>query len=172
MSRHPVLLSTVEAGAGPATRRRLLAILLDRLLAVKRPLAHTQRMTERTPTIDWRALADRVLDGETIDRETALTLLRASDADTAEVVAAAHRIRRTYFGNTVKVNFLVNIKSGICPEDCHYCSQSKLSRAPIDKYPLLAGSDIASAARRGHEFGARRSVTGAAWRRIQSGAMR
>jgi biotin synthase len=54
------------------------------------------------------------------------------------------------------VNFLVNIKSGICPEDCHYCSQSKLSRANIDKYPLLAGDDILAAARRGHEFGARR----------------
>jgi biotin synthase len=65
-------------------------------------------------------------------------------------------VRTRYFGNTVKVNFLINIKSGICPEDCHYCSQSKLSKAPIDKYGLLSSADIIEAARRGHEFGARR----------------
>ena len=83
-------------------------------------------------------------------------MLRAPDAEMPAIVAAAHRLRRRYFGNTVKVNFLVNIKSGICPEDCHYCSQSKLSKAPIDKYNLLSGGEILAAARRGHEFGARR----------------
>ena len=91
-----------------------------------------------------------------VTREDAGSILRAPDAEVPDLVAAAHRVRRRYFGNTVKVNFLVNIKSGICPEDCHYCSQSKLSKAPIDKYPLLSGQDILTAARRGHEFGARR----------------
>jgi biotin synthase len=105
---------------------------------------------------DWRALADRVIEGDAITREEAAALLASDDAAVPELVAAAGRVRRRYFGNTVKVNFLVNIKSGICPEDCHYCSQSKLSRAPIDKYGLLSGGDIATAARRGHEFGARR----------------
>ena len=83
-------------------------------------------------------------------------MLRAPDAEMPAIVAAAHALRRRYFGNTVKVNFLVNIKSGICPEDCHYCSQSKLSKAPIDKYNLLSGGEILASARRGHEFGARR----------------
>jgi biotin synthase len=106
---------------------------------------------------DWLSLAERILrDSYTLTREDALHVLRAPDAEVPEMVAAAHRIRRHHFGNTVKVNFLVNIKSGICPEDCHYCSQSKLARTPIDKYPLLSGEDIVTAARRGHEFGARR----------------
>ncbi len=83
-------------------------------------------------------------------------MLRAPDEDLPALVAAAHRVRRRYFGNRVKVNFLVNIKSGICPEDCHYCSQSKLSRAKIDKYPLLSSNEIVTSALRGHEFGARR----------------
>ncbi len=115
---------------------------------------HVPRTTHQTP--DWLALADRVIDGYVLTREEALAALQAPDADVPEIVAAAHRVRRRYFGDTVKVNFLVNIKSGICPEDCHYCSQSKLSKAPIDKYPLLSGGDILTAARRGHEFGARR----------------
>ncbi|MEX2247946.1 MAG: biotin synthase BioB [Dehalococcoidia bacterium] len=106
--------------------------------------------------MDWQRIAERVLDGDRLDTAESLAVLRASDADTPAIVAAAHAVRRRYFGNTVKVNFLVNIKSGICPEDCHYCSQSKLSRAKIDKYPLLSGDQILTAARRGHEFGARR----------------
>jgi biotin synthase len=101
-------------------------------------------------------LADRALQGGALTRDEALALLRAPDDDVPAMVAAAHVVRRRYFGNSVKVNFLVNIKSGICPEDCHYCSQSKLSRAPIDKYGLMNGEDILAAARRGHEFGARR----------------
>jgi biotin synthase len=113
-------------------------------------------MSESNADGRWSALADRVLQGGAINHEDALAILRAPDADVPDLVAAAHRVRRRYFGNTVKVNFLVNIKSGICPEDCHYCSQSKLSKAPIDKYPLLSGQDILTAARRGHEFGARR----------------
>ena len=46
-------------------------------------------------------------------------------------------MRRRFFGDRVKLNALVNIKSGLCPEDCHYCSQSKVSTAPIQKYPYL-----------------------------------
>jgi biotin synthase len=101
-------------------------------------------------------LSRDVLDGAALSRDQAHAILNAPDDEVPEIVAAAHAIRRRYFGNTVKVNFLINIKSGICPEDCHYCSQSKLSRAPIDKYALLGGADIIEAARRGHEFGARR----------------
>jgi len=105
---------------------------------------------------DWMRLADRALDGVPPSREEALAVLEAPDEEMPAIVAAASRLRRRYFGNTVKVNFLVNIKSGICPEDCHYCSQSKVSRAQIDKYNLLSGGDILDAALRGDRFGARR----------------
>jgi biotin synthase len=106
--------------------------------------------------MDWMSLAERTLEGSPPTVEESLALLGAPDDEAPAIVAAAHLVRRRYFGNRVKINFLVNIKSGICPEDCHYCSQSRLSRAPIDKYNLLPGSDIVTAARRGREFGARR----------------
>jgi len=106
--------------------------------------------------MDWIALSARVLDGYALTTEESLAVLQAPDDEMPAIVAAAHVLRRHYFGNTVKVNFLVNIKSGICPEDCHYCSQSKLSKAPIDKYGLLGADDILKAALRGHEYGARR----------------
>jgi biotin synthase len=46
-------------------------------------------------------------------------------------------VRRHYFGKKVKLNMIFNAKSGYCPEDCGYCSQSIVSTAPIEKYTLL-----------------------------------
>jgi biotin synthase len=106
--------------------------------------------------MDWMQIAERALEDIAPTADESLAILRTPDEEMPAIVAAAHRVRRRYFGNTVKVNFLVNIKSGICPEDCHYCSQSKLSKAPIDKYNLLSGGEILASALRGHEFGARR----------------
>lgn len=93
----------------------------------------------------WKALADQVLAGSPVSRDQALSVLEALDEDTPEIVAEAYRLRRRYFGHRVKLNFLLNIKSGLCPEDCHYCSQAKDSTAPIDKYPFLSVEDIQAA---------------------------
>lgn len=41
----------------------------------------------------------------------------------APTVAAAGRVRRHFFGRRVKLNTIINVKSGMCPEDCNYCSQ-------------------------------------------------
>jgi biotin synthase len=48
----------------------------------------------------------------------------------------------------VRLHFLLNAQSGLCPEDCNYCSQSKISAAEIDKYPMLAREKILAAADR------------------------
>jgi biotin synthase len=106
--------------------------------------------------VDWMGIAERALTGAAPTTEESLAVLRAPDTEMPAIVAAAHVLRHRYFRNTVKVNFLVNIKSGICPEDCHYCSQSRLSKAAIDKYNLLSGSEILASALRGYEYGARR----------------
>lgn len=44
----------------------------------------------------------------------------ASDAETFALVDAAGTLRRHYFGNKMQVNYLFNLKSGMCPEDCSY----------------------------------------------------
>jgi biotin synthase len=63
------------------------------------------------------------------------------------VLAAAYAVRRQFFGNTVQLFFLMNAKSGLCPEDCGYCSQSKVSEAEIPKYNLLSGPKLLEAAK-------------------------
>jgi biotin synthase len=94
----------------------------------------------------WHALAADVLAGAPITREQALAIMQSSDLELLDLVAAAYRLRHRYFGNTVQLYFLVNAKSGLCPEDCSYCSQSKISKAPIEKYRMLSTEQLLAGA--------------------------
>lgn len=105
-------------------------------------------MPTRVDCPNWNDLADRALSGEQITRAEAQAVLRAPDDVLLDQLAAAYRVRRHYWGNRVRLHFLLNAQSGLCPEDCHYCSQSKISTAAIAKYPLLAREKILEAAGR------------------------
>jgi biotin synthase len=107
------------------------------------------------PSTDWLDLADRVLGGPPLTRPEALAVLRAPDDELLEVMSAAYRVRRRYFGNTVQLYFLMNAKSGLCPEDCSYCSQSKVSEAEIPRYNLLSRDKLLDGARVAHERGSK-----------------
>jgi biotin synthase len=106
-----------------------------------------------TASIDWQDLADRALAGETISRDDARAVLAAPDDALLEQLAAAYRVRRHYHGNRVRLHFLLNAQSGLCPEDCHYCSQSAVSTAEIEKYPFMAREKILAAADRAAGLG-------------------
>lgn len=97
----------------------------------------------------YQTLAERVLAGDPATASDARTILSSSDEDLLDFVAAASRLRREHFGNRVKVNYLVNLKSGLCPEDCGYCSQRLGSEADILKYSWLPKDE----AKRQAEFG-------------------
>ncbi len=97
----------------------------------------------------YSSLADRVLAGTPATADDAHAILSSSDEELLDLVAAASRLRREHFGSRVKVNYLVNLKSGLCPEDCGYCSQRLGSEAEILKYSWLPGDE----ARRQAEFG-------------------
>ncbi len=101
-------------------------------------------------------LADRQLSGASLTRQEALAILKSRDEQLLDVVAAASRLRRAHFGNTVKVNYLVNLKSGLCPEDCTYCSQRLGSASQILKYTWLKPEEAVEQAARGIRAGASR----------------
>src|SRR3954451_22257642 len=101
-------------------------------------------------------LADAVLAGTPATVDDALDVLRSTDEALLGLVAAAARLRRKHFGNTVKVNYLVNLKSGLCPEDCHYCSQRLGSEADVLKYTWLKRDDAVEQAAAGLRGGATR----------------
>jgi len=95
----------------------------------------------------WTGLADRVIAGHRLTFEEALTVLQSPDDELLDVLAAAYKIRRRYWGKTIQLYFLMNAKSGLCPEDCHYCSQSKVSEAEIPRYNLLSREKLLDGAR-------------------------
>ncbi|QDV74885.1 biotin synthase BioB [Botrimarina mediterranea] len=107
--------------------------------------------TERT---DWSALADRVLAGDHLTVEEARAVLACPDDELLALIDAAYRVRREHFGKRVQLYFLMNAKSGLCPEDCSYCSQSKVSDAEIPKYNLLSRDKLLSGAKMAAERGA------------------
>jgi biotin synthase len=96
----------------------------------------------------WNDYSRQALAGEPLDRTQARHVLEALPQETPSLIAAAYDVRRHYFGNRVRLNYLLNAKSGLCPEDCHYCSQSKDSSAPIDKYPWLSVEETLKMAER------------------------
>ncbi|KNB53886.1 biotin synthase BioB [Streptomyces caatingaensis] len=101
-------------------------------------------------------LVDKGLRRELPTREEALAVLATSDDDLLDVVAAAGKVRRRWFGRRVKLNYLVNLKSGLCPEDCSYCSQRLGSDTGILKYTWLKPEDASRAAAAGVAGGAKR----------------
>ncbi|HEY9886802.1 MAG TPA: biotin synthase BioB, partial [Candidatus Obscuribacterales bacterium] len=107
-------------------------------------------MTSLLSTLDWNSLADQALAGALISREDAHRVLAAPDTELLAQLHAAYRVRHHYWGNRVRLHFLLNAQSGLCPEDCHYCSQSKISTAEIEKYPLMAQERVLAAAERAH----------------------
>ena len=103
----------------------------------------------------YQEMADQVLSGEPLNREQALSILTAPDIDVLSILSAGFRIRHQHFGKSVQLYFLMSAKSGLCPEDCHYCSQSKVSEAPVPKYNILKRDDLMEAARLASERGAK-----------------
>lgn len=106
----------------------------------------TERHSEASTNI-WQQFATDVLAGETMSREQALAVLDCPDEELLDLLSGVYRVRRRWFGNQVQLYFLMNAKSGLCPEDCSYCSQSKISEAEIPRYNLLSRDKLMEGAR-------------------------
>jgi biotin synthase len=97
---------------------------------------------------DYMMFAQKALRDEPLTSAESLAVLQAPDHDLLPLLHAAFAVRSTYFGRTVRLQMLQNAKSGACQEDCHYCSQSAISTAPIDRYNLLPRQQMIEGARR------------------------
>lgn len=106
--------------------------------------------------MEWSSIVERSLKGQAISREEAKAILELPDEEVPQALRAAFEVRKVRWGKRVKVCVLQNARSGLCPEDCHYCSQSMLSEAKITKYPLLSIEQLVDGARRACEAKAKR----------------
>jgi len=92
-------------------------------------------------------LAQKALRDEVLSRSECQAALNTPDEDLLGLLQAAFTVRSRYFGKTVRLQMLQNAKSGACQEDCHYCSQSAVSTAAIERYNLLPQKQMIEGAR-------------------------
>ncbi|MGV0748692.1 MULTISPECIES: biotin synthase BioB [Mycobacteriaceae] len=84
-------------------------------------------------TDDILALArEQVLErGEALRRDQVLEVLQLPDDRLDELLALAHEVRMRWCGPEIEVEGIISLKTGGCPEDCHFCSQSGLFSSPV-----------------------------------------
>jgi len=102
--------------------------------------------------MNWDLLADEVINGKLISETEALSILKCPDENLLKLLDGAFKVRRHYYGKKVKLNMIINTKSGICPENCGYCSQSTVSTATIQKYRMLDKETILQGAKQAHHL--------------------
>jgi biotin synthase len=83
--------------------------------------------------IDILQSAERqvLADGQGLTQEQALACLRLPDSRLDELLALAHEVRMRWCGPEVEVEGIVSVKTGGCPEDCHFCAQSGVFDSPV-----------------------------------------
>ena len=82
-----------------------------------------------------------------------------------DLLFQAQTMHRQHFdANQVQVSTLLSIKTGACPEDCGYCSQSAASDTTLEREKLLPLDEVITAATAARESGSTRFCMGAAWR--------
>lgn len=78
-----------------------------------------------------RARAQVLEDGEGLSRDQVLQVLQLPDERLEELLGLAHDVRMKWCGPEVEVEGIISLKTGGCPEDCHFCSQSGLFASPV-----------------------------------------
>jgi biotin synthase len=104
--------------------------------------------------MDFHQLADKALRNIIPERAELKAVLQASEEQLPELLSAAFKVRRHYYGKRVQIHVLQNAKSGLCPEDCHYCSQSSVSEAPIERYRFMSKESLVERAKQAKAAGA------------------
>ncbi|TPG32237.1 biotin synthase BioB [Mycolicibacterium hodleri] len=88
-------------------------------------------MTQAATDVLGLARAQVLERGEGLTQEQILEVLQLSDDRLEELLALAHDVRMKWCGPEVEVEGIISLKTGGCPEDCHFCSQSGLFASPV-----------------------------------------
>ncbi|HVM35836.1 MAG TPA: biotin synthase BioB [Actinomycetota bacterium] len=90
-----------------------------------------------------------------LTRSELTSFARLSDDDVPALAALAHEVRVERCGTTVEIEGILSAKTGGCPEDCHFCSQSsKFERSPVRPTGYLDLNEVVAAARETQKLGA------------------
>src|ERR1019366_1051056 len=120
------------------------------------------RSEPERPEIESKTARARLGTAETVLLEERRLLTTAELAALAELpdqwvtslAALAHQVRLAWCGPEVEVEGILSAKTGGCPEDCHFCSQSSRFDTPVKATPFLKKEDVLAAARETAALGA------------------
>lgn len=104
-------------------------------------------MMGKITSLSWETIVKKAINHEPITMEEGLKILGADDAELLPIMHAAYQVRFHFFQKKVKLNMIFNAKSGYCPENCGYCSQSVISTALLERYTMLDQKTIVAGAR-------------------------
>lgn len=100
-------------------------------------------------------IAERIIGGERITTVEELLQI-VEETPREELYEACHRITRALSGDAFDTCSIINVKSGQCSEDCHWCTQSGHFKTDCDTYPILPEEEVLALARHNEEVGIRR----------------
>jgi biotin synthase len=102
----------------------------------------------------WSQLAERVLEGHAVTPDDARAMLHTGDHELLPLLDGAFRLRSHWHGRDVRLHVLQNAKSGTCPEDCAFCSQSSRYETDVEAYRMQTVDELVQGARKAHAMGA------------------
>ena len=88
-------------------------------------------MTQQQQDILELAREKVLVRGEGLNYEETLAVLNLDDDSIEDLLELAHEVRLKWCGEEVEVEGIISLKTGGCPEDCHFCSQSGLFESPV-----------------------------------------
>ncbi len=98
-------------------------------------------------------IIDKALQDKALNRNEAQLILDWDDEDILSLVQGVYPVRKHFFGKRIKMHTLMNIQSGMCAEDCSYCSQSRSSHAEVESYRMLQPHFVLPAAKKAVDNG-------------------
>ena len=98
---------------------------------------------------------DKGLDGSGLEAAEALEFAAVPETRLFEILAVTDLVRRHHLGLEISLCSIVNAKSGLCKEDCSFCSQSSSYSTDIDTYPMLDADRLVKSAVEAEGNGAR-----------------
>jgi biotin synthase len=104
------------------------------------------------PVVKWNDIAEKSLRGEAPSRTEARAVLDAPDEELLALLHAAFRVRHRFHGWDVRLHVLQNAKSGMCRENCSFCSQAIGAYSGTKRYQMQTVEQLVEGARKAHEM--------------------
>lgn len=89
----------------------------------------------------------KVLKGEGLSYDEGCELINTSDEYLFDLLASSEKVRKSFKGIEINLCSIINAKSGNCPEDCVFCSQSTHYNTGVKTYPMVGANDIIETAK-------------------------